>query len=228
MKLGQKSTILMSIGLTLALLGGCGGGGGSDEKSGSESSNTGDGGAGAGNEAGSDAGAGTGNESSTGAGGTANGNDNITADYLAGTGVLVETKSDGTKLAWVNDTSTACLIYRIRDRGGNHVDGGAAHCQSLNRQNFGSINAWRMPTEAEAVYLMAHVSTMGNNRIIYPDDNPNCQFMATTESVPGNAGRYVYTTNSTASNAQLIGAFNNFDVQGKVRTTAGIRCVATQ
>jgi hypothetical protein len=221
MKLSQKSIIMMSVGLTLALLGGCGGGGGSDEKSGSDSS-TGDSSAGGGLAADTE------NESSAGTGGTDSGNNNITVGYVAGNGVLIETKSDGTKLAWVNDTSTACLIYRIRDRGGNHVDGGAAHCRSLNSQNFGSINTWRMPTEAEAVYLMANVSTTGNNRIIYPTDNPGCQFMATTESVPGNAGRYVYTTNSTANNAQLVGAFNNFDVQGKVRTTAGIRCVATQ
>ncbi len=163
----------------------------------------------------------------------------VVAGYSAGSGILIETRSDGTKRAWVNTTGTQCLIYRLSQHPGTTIlDGGNAYCQGLV---YAGIDSWRMPTEEEAVYLMAHVpvntaadqssvatSNKDANFIIYPNDNPDCRFMATTSSVAGNEGRYVYTTNSTSANAALKGAFNNFDVQGKERTTAGIRCVADQ
>ncbi len=155
---------------------------------------------------------------------TSNNNNPVVPGYTAGNGILIETRSDGTKRAWVNNTTTACLIYRLSQHPGTTIlDGGRAHCKNLNSLEYGGITTWRMPDEDEAVYLMSHVSVTGKDRIIYPDDNPNCQFMVTTNSVDGSEGRFVYTTNNPAT-----GAFNNFDVQGKIRTTAGIRCVADQ
>lgn len=151
-------------------------------------------------------------------------NDSIVAGYAAGDGILIETRSDGTKRAWVNSRTNACLIYRLSEHPGTTIlEGGRAHCADLNNLKYAGITTWRMPDEDEAVYLMSHVSTTGNDRIIYPDNNPNCQYMATTSSVDGREGRFVYTTNNPNQ-----GAFNNFDVQGKTRTTAGIRCVADQ
>lgn len=196
MVLGKVTSIMMSVGVGLMLLG-CGSGSDDDtaqpagediqtpadgNNTGSENNNT--------------------NEDNT--------TDPIVVGYTAGDGVIIETKSDGTKLAWVNATGTACLIYRIAQRGGTILGGGTAHCEGLEH---GGITTWRMPTEEEAVYLMANVSTTGEERIIYPDDNPNCQFMATSTD-----GRYVYTTNNPNT-----GAFTDAD-----RGTAGIRCVAEQ
>jgi hypothetical protein len=136
--------------------------------------------------------------------------DPIVAGYSMGEGILIETRSDGTKRAWVNTRGSECLIYRIAQHPGTTiVGGGMAHCEGLN---FGGIDSWRMPTEEEALYLMAHANE-GQKRLIYPDDNPRCLFMATDTS-----GRFVYTTNS-----QNIGAFTE-----ESRQTAGIRCVADQ
>jgi hypothetical protein len=136
--------------------------------------------------------------------------DPVVVGYSSGEGVLIETRSDGTKRAWVNTRGRECLIYRIAQHPGTTiVGGGKAHCEGLN---FAGIDNWRMPTEEEAVYLMAHANE-GERRLIYPDDNPNCQFMATDRS-----GRFVYTTNNPNT-----GAFSE-----ESRQTAGIRCVANQ
>ena len=207
MILDNRYTIMMSVGLVLALLAGCGSGA-SDTKAADNSGVVAD-------------------DNNNTPNNENNNTDPVVVGYVAGNGVLngvlIETKSDGTKLAWVNDTSTACLIYRIAQRGGTILDGGRTHCEGLDH---GGITTWRMPTEDEAVYLMAHVPVNQNadqsnqatsnkdaNFIIYPDDNPNCQFMATTT-----AGRYVYTTNNSNT-----GAFDD-----AARGTAGIRCVANQ
>jgi 6-phosphogluconolactonase (cycloisomerase 2 family) len=129
---------------------------------------------------------------------------------------LIEIRADTTKRAWVNSTSKDCLIYRIRDLGGNIADGGADHCQNLNNRNFEGITSWRMPTVEEALYLMSHVSVEGENSIIYPNDNPNCLYMATDKSNHQNGDIYVYTTNH-----QNSGSFVDQN-----RKVAGIRCVA--
>ena len=173
---------MISIGLALALLGGCGSGSTDDPVVEDDSSIVND---------------------------ENNETDLIVAGYVTGTGILVETKSDGTKLAWVNDRGAACLIYRISQRGGTILGGGTEHCESLNH---GGITEWRMPREDEAVYLMANANE-GETRLIYPDDNPNCQFMATSTE-----GHYVYTTNNPSA-----GAFDE-----PTRGTAGIRCVSEQ
>ncbi len=201
MVLGYKTSIMIGMGLGLLLFGGCGSGAsdttasdGTTQQNTNENNNTDN-----------------------------NDSDPVIAGYSTGNGVLIETRSNGTKRTWVNTQGTECLIYRIAQHPGTTIlEGGTAHCQSLATQNYAGINTWRMPNEEEAVYLMAHANE-GVTRLIYPDDNPNCQFMATTSSVAGNEGRFVYTTNNPNN-----GAFNNFDVEGKVRTTAGIRCVADQ
>ena len=199
MLLTNKISIMIGIGLSIALMNGCGSGS-TDNTTGQQTPNE--------------------NNDSVPENNSSN---PVVAGYTAGNGVLFETKSDGTKRAWVNARGTECLIYRLTQHPGTTIlGGGEAHCQSLATQNYAGIATWRMPNEDEAVYLMAHAND-GATRLIYPDDNPNCQFMATTSSVAGNDGRFVYTTNNPNS-----GAFNNFDVQGKERTTAGIRCVADQ
>ena len=198
----EKKSILISLGLSIIFLSGCG--------SGSTTNTTQDL-----NQSSND------NNLETNA---SNNNNPVVASYTAGNGTLIETRSDGTKRVWVNNTTTACLIYRLSQHPNTTIlGGGRAHCENLNSLKYGTIKTWRIPTEDEAVYLMSHVSINGKDRIIYPDDNPNCQFMATTSSVDGPEGRFVYTTNNPHT-----GAFNNFDIQGKIRTTAGIRCVADQ
>jgi len=191
MVLSKNISIMISVGLALALLGGCGSG--STEDSGTSEDNS----------------VVNGENNDTTPTEENNQTDPVVAGYVVGTGVLVETKSDGTKLAWVNDTGTACLIYRIAQRGGTILAGGTAHCEGLTH---GGIDTWRMPSEDEAVYLMENANA-GETRLIYPDDNPNCQFMATSTD-----GRYVYTTNNPNT-----GAFDE-----PTRGTAGIRCVADQ
>ncbi len=183
MVLSEKYSIMIGIGLALSLFSGCGSGSTDTVKVEDDNTTT------------------PNNEN--------NNTDPITVGYVSGAGVLIETKSDGTKRAWVNDTSTACLIYRIAQRGGTILAGGTAHCEGLNH---GGITTWRMPTEDEAVYLMAHANE-NSTMLVYPDDNPNCQFMATSTE-----GRYVYTTNNPST-----GAFDD-----ATRGTAGIRCVSDQ
>jgi hypothetical protein len=152
---------------------------------------------------------------------TSDDNKSVVAGYESKSGILIETKSDGTKLAWVNTTGSDCLIYRIADRGSNIADGGEVHCQSLASKKYAGIDGWRMPTVDEAVYAMAHVSTTGENKIIYPDDNPNCLFMATSDSKDSKGSKFVYTTNS-----MKVG--NSGFFSDSSRTVAGIRCVANQ
>jgi len=200
----KKSILVFSVALTMALFGGCGGGSTTNKDD-----NT------SGNQQPDNQNNTTNNDSNTSNDNNTTNNDNnndpVVAGYAAGNGVLVETRSDGTKRAWVNATSTACLIYRIAQHPGTTIlEGGTAHCDGLNH---GGITTWRMPTEAEAVYVMANVSTTGADRIIYPSDNPNCQYMATNTS-----GRFVYTTNNANT-----GAFTEEN-----RGVAGIRCVADQ
>lgn len=199
MILSKNISIMISIGLALALLGGCGSGTTDDKKIDDGNSALNDDANGAPNSENN-------NSNPTGEN---NDTDPVVAGYVSNTGVLIETKSDGTKLAWVNDTGTACLIYRIAQRGGTILAGGTAHCEGLKH---GGIDTWRMATEDEAVYLMENANT-GETRLIYPDDNPNCQFMATSTG-----GRYVHTTNNPST-----GTFDE-----PTRRTAGIRCVANQ
>jgi len=200
MVLGRKVSIMMSVGLALVLLG-CGSGSSDNDTE---------------NQTGTPAADNNTSDNDTSGGGDDT-NNTVVAGYTSSTGVLIETKSDGTKLAWVNTTGTACLIYRIANEGGTIVGGGTAHCEGLD---YGGITTWRMPTEAEAVYFMenAPLNPSGERNIdaqylIYPDNNPTCLFMATSTS-----DRYVYTTNHTST-----GAFTD-----AARGTAGIRCVADQ
>ena len=191
MKLGRERTIMIGTGLAFLLLAGCGSG--TDDKSATQGS--------ASQEDNSSVGEGEDNQ---------NDENNISVGYESRSGVLVETKADGTKLAWVNTRGTECLIYRLADHPGTTiVGGGGTHCEGLN---FAGISTWRMPTESEAVYLMAHANE-NETRLIYPDDNPTCLFMATDTT-----DHFVYTTNHAN-----VGAFTDTS-----RGTAGIRCVAIQ
>jgi hypothetical protein len=143
--------------------------------------------------------------------------DIISVGYTTEEGILIETKADGTKRAWVNTRSEDCLIYRpFQQGGGNVYDGGKQHCENLNAKKYANITSWRMPEEDEAVYTMANVTA--EDGILYPDDNPNCYYMATNTK-----HRYVYSTAYTSKYSDHSGAFTD---EGK--TIAGIRCVADQ
>ncbi len=139
----------------------------------------------------------------------------VAVGYSAEEGILIETKADGTKRAWVNTRGEDCLVYRpVQNNGVDISIGSKKHCESLNEKKYANITSWRLPTEDEVVYLMANAELNGTNKIIYPDDNPNCLFMATDT-----IHRYVYTTNYKDDQ----GAFTD---EGK--TIAGVRCVADQ
>ena len=183
MMLVKKSILVFSVVLTMALFGGCGGGSTTNKDD-----NT------SGNQQPDNQNNTTNNDSNTSNDNNTTNNDNnndpVVAGYAAGNGVLVETRSDGTKRAWVNATSTACLIHRLVDHPGTTIlSGGIAHCDSLNTQSYAQITTWRLPTVEEAVNLMDNVSTKGTDKIIYPDNNPGCKFMATNTNE-----RFVYTT----------------------------------
>jgi hypothetical protein len=150
-------------------------------------------------------------------------NNDIIVGYTAGDEVIIETKSDGTKLAWVNSTGDACLVYRVGENGNTPIlEGGTNYCNDLN---FSNIDTWRLPTVEEAVYFMNNVPINPNadqgggtpntdvNFIIYPNSGLTCLFMATTTNQ-----QYVYTTNHD----------NNGSFSSATRATAGIRCVANQ
>ncbi len=142
----------------------------------------------------------------------------IAVGYTTGEGILIETKADGTKRAWVNTRTEDCLIYRPKQQGGGHVyEGGKKHCESLNTKKYANITSWRLPEEEEAVYIMAHATA--EDGLLYPDDNPNCYYMATNTKY-----RYVYSTAYTTQHIyDPTGAFTD-----EKKSIAGIRCVADQ
>ena len=144
--------------------------------------------------------------------------DKLVASYEKNSNTLIETLSNGTKRVWVNSRSNACLIYRIKDRGGNIADGGKAHCESLSQQAYEGITNWRMPTPDEASFLIKNVD---RDKIIYPDDNPHCLFMATSDSKDSLGSKFVYTTNNSPDKVGDIFSDQN-------RKVAGVRCVADQ
>jgi len=144
--------------------------------------------------------------------------DKLVASYEKNSNTLIETLSNGTKRVWINSRSNACLIYRIKDRGGNIADGGKAHCESLSQQAYEGITNWRMPTPDEASFFMKNVDI---DKIVYPDDNPYCLFMATSDSKDSLGSKFVYTTNNSSDKVGDIFSDPN-------RKTAGVRCVADQ
>jgi len=149
----------------------------------------------------------------------------IVVGYTAGENTLIETKSDGTKLAWVNSTGTACLVYHLGDTSKSIYDRGVEYCSSLV---YSGLDTWRLPTVDESIYFMSHVpvdkskqsgernTNTDVNYIIYPSNGLSCQYMATaTEDT------YAFTTNNIARLPE--GSWVKTD-QG----ASGIRCVANQ
>ena len=153
MVLSNKYSIMISIGLALALFGGCG--------SGSTDDNNADGDS---------------NVVNDDTSGTPN-NENTNTDILvAGNGVLVETIG-GTTVVWVNSASDdVCKISRSTSRTGTVYEDGVGHCQLLASQNYASINSWRLPTVSEAKNLM---KLENKSLLLFPASNPNCAIMTT-------------------------------------------------
>ena len=206
MILDNRYTIMMSVGLALALLAGCGSGA-SDTKGSGKSSVAGDDNNTQSNENNN---TGTTDNSTTSNAGTG------VPSYTAGNGVLYETKSDGKKLVWVNSLEDAlCKISRPENRSGTVYADGVAHCQSLTHAG---ITSWRLPTVAETQSLMQHE----NKSILpYPSSNPDCAILTTNVE-----NTFVHTTSAWNDEAKNWGqSYVDFDRNNK---TAGIRCVADQ
>ena len=195
MKIGKNMSVVMCVGLAVVLFGGCGGVGDSKETPQQQNQDV----------------AASGDDTTTD-----EGNNTVVSSYIAGNGVLVETRANKT-LVWVNTTEDAkCKISRATSRFGTVYQDGVAHCQSLNH---GGRSNRRLPTIQEAQNLM---KTAGKSLLIFPSSNPNCAIMTTaTEET------FVYTTSdwNIRDGNPVGGAFVNAERNNK---TAGIRCVATQ
>ncbi len=202
MGLSKKYSIMISVGLILTLLGGCGSGSTDDKKA-------------------EDNGAVVNDDTN----GTPNGDNSdinpigsASDGLVAGNGVLVETKG-GVVLTWVNSTGDEfCKISRSTSRAGTVYQDGVAHCQALASQTYASISSWRLPTESEAKNLM---KLENKNLLLFPTSNPNCAIMTTSSE-----NTFVYTTSdwNIRDNNPVGGEFIDASRNDK---TAGIRCVAT-
>jgi len=202
MYLNTKKTLLISAGLSLLLLTGCGGGSDTKVKASDNQENQLD------DQTSND-------ENKI----NESGNINHVLSYTASTGILIE-KYGRKDLSWVNATGTACLKYKIVDDVSIY-DKGVEYCNELD---LSGIRTWRLPTEDEAVHFMANAPINPNsdqnsnpnsdpNYLIYPDNAQNCLFMASENSENFS---YVYTTNHDRN-----GSFYEPN-----RKTAGIRCVS--
>ncbi len=142
-------------------------------------------------------------------------NKNNQSAYEQNGDILIETRSDGSKLAWINtQKDNLCKISRPEGRDGTVHDEAKRHCLNLN---VGGISTWRLPTESEARYLMKNAS----NHLLFPASNPNCAYM----TVVGDA-KFVYTTSPWNRDRSKVGA--SFQSSKRDHATAGIRCVADQ
>lgn len=134
--------------------------------------------------------------------------------YVAGSGILTETRADKT-LVWVNTQEDAkCKVSRPTSRSGTVYQDGVAHCESLSHAG---IDSWRLPTVQESQNLM---KTAGKSLLIFPASNPNCAIMTTSTEET-----FVYTTSdwNVRDGNPVGGAFTDAARNNK---TAGIRCVA--
>ena len=202
MILNKNSLILVSLGLSIALFSGCGSSSSSDvdtnttkevDKKATEENNE------------------TQNHSTS--------NDDIKENIIVGydatrVGLLIETKSDGTKLAWVNTSADVCKVSREESREPKFdtvYQDAKDHCQNLS---YKDITTWRVPTVEEAVYLMQNVD---KSKLLYPSSNVTCQFMATEKE-----STFVKTTNTNSTGQSFEDQVRNKE------KAAGIRCVANQ
>ncbi len=191
----KKYSIMIGVGLAVALLVGCG--------SGANDSNT--------TKASEDEVTDDGNNTKD----ENNNTDSVVAGYVAGNGVLFETKSNGDKLVWVNTTrDDVCKISRSTERTGTVYADGVAHCENLN---YAGITTWRLPSVSEAQSLMKREN---KSILIFPTSNPNCAIMTTNRE-----NTFVYTTSdwNIRDGNPVGGAFEDMARNNK---TAGIRCVA--
>ena len=197
---------MISIGLALALFGGCGSGSTDDNNADGDSNVI--------------------NDDTNGTPNSENNNSKLADDantdtdiLVAGNGVLVETIGV-TTVAWVNSASDdVCKISRSATRTGTVYEDGVGHCQLLASQNYASINSWRLPTVSEAKNLM---KLENKSLLLFPASNPNCAIMTTnTENT------FVYTTSdwNIRDNNPVGGEFVDASRNNR---TAGIRCVANQ
>ena len=179
MILDNRYTIMMSVGLALALLGGCGSGA-SDTKAADNSGVVAD-------------------DNNNTPNNENNNTDPVVVGYVAGNGVLFE----GTQLVWVNTGSDEfCKISRPEDpdRDGKSVYQVAKeHCQKLANQNYGNSNNWRLPTVNEAKSLMNRNNL---NFLIFPNSNKKCQYMTTDIE-----NTFVFTTSSNNSDENVGTSF---------------------
>jgi hypothetical protein len=201
MILNKNSLILVSLGLSIVLFSGCG----------SSSSSDGDT-----NTTKEDDKKATEENNETQNNSTSNDDtkEKIVVGYATREGVLIETKSDGTKLAWVNTSADVCKVSREESREPKFdtvYQDAKDHCQNLS---YKDITTWRVPTVEEAVYLMQNVD---KSKLLYPSSNVTCQFMATDKEAT-----FVKTTNTNSKG-------QSFEDQVRNREkAAGIRCVANQ
>lgn len=143
--------------------------------------------------------------------------------YVTKSGVLIETKSDGSQLFWVNaheNNENKISAPDDADRDGKTVyEAALAHCNKLADKAYVNVTTWRLPTVEEATHVMdvhnGELLIFPSNDVIY---NP---YMATDKE-----GTFVLTT-SQYNSAYDVG--NSFESQELNKEgTVGVRCVANR
>ncbi len=76
--------------------------------------------------------------------------ENISASYQYLQDTLIESRSDGSKRAWINTTSEACKVLRK----GDLLQKAKVHCRAFSQEAYAAITNWRVPTPFEAGFLM--------------------------------------------------------------------------